>query len=66
MTENITITAEQVEKMLKLRECAERRLDRAIKNSSSHEDEYRAECIAIERMLDIMGVEWTVTWDPLA
>lgn len=62
---NLNITAEQVEKMLNLRECAERRLERAIQDNSSHEAEYRAECIAIERMLDIMGIEWTVTWNPI-
>lgn len=58
MTNQTNITAEQVEQMLKLHADAERRLERAIENKSSHEDECRAECIAIERMLDIIGIEW--------
>lgn len=58
MANEITITAEQVGKMLELHADAERRLERAVFDCSDHEQEYRAECLAIERMLYIMGIEW--------
>ena len=58
MTTNMNISAEQVEEMLKLHADAERRLEKAIERKSNREGEYRAECLAIEKMLDIMGIEW--------
>lgn len=56
--ESLTIDAEQVEKMLELHRDAERRYERALANSSRRTDEFRAECLGIEKALDILGIEW--------
>lgn len=58
MTNEITITAAQIEEMLNMHATAERRLEKAIERGSNNEDLYRAECLTIERMLDTMGIEW--------
>lgn len=58
MTNEITITREQIEEMLDMHTAVERRLEKAIERGSNNEDIYRAECLTIERMLDAMGIEW--------
>ena len=58
MTNQMNITAEQVNEMLKLHADAERRLEKAMERGSNNENIYRAECLAIERVFDIIGIEW--------
>ena len=60
MTNEITITAEQVKEMLSLHMACEYRLNLELSKDSHSDriDKYRAECIAVERMLDIIGIEW--------
>lgn len=56
--QEISVTAEQVEKMLELHRDCERRFERALENKSSRTDEFRAECLGVEKVLDILGIEW--------
>ena len=54
----ITIKQEHINLLLTLHEASANRLDRAIERNSSREDAYRSECLAYERVLGILGIEY--------
>lgn len=54
----MTITSEQVTKLIAEHKQAEKSFEKAMKNNGHNADIYRAEAIAIERCLNILGIDW--------
>lgn len=58
MAKQITLNEQQVKKIIDLYESSSRRFDKAIEQNSNRIDEYRAEVLTIEQILEIIGMEW--------
>lgn len=58
-TENITINAETISRLLDEHRDAASMFEKAEKAGSSKTESYRAGVIAIEKVLNIIGIDWT-------
>lgn len=57
-TNEITVTVEKINELRMLHDASEKRLERAEEKGSKYTEVYRSECLAYERVLDLLGIDW--------
>ena len=57
-TNEVKLPVWKVNELLTLHDASEKRLERAMAKGSKYEDVYRADCLAIEIVLNALGIDW--------